>query len=296
MTISSTPAPSRDPRARLLRGALGANALFSLASGATFLADATPIGAAVGLPALWVQAIGASLLGFAALVAATALRRVDGRAVVAISLGDFGWVLGSALFVAIHHASMSEVGLAGTAAVAALVGLFGGLQVAGLLRHYRTPAGHARPARHCVSMRVDADPEALWRRVVDLGAIADHHDGLASSTFEDGVRTCVDHDDNRWSEALESRDDTARRLTLRFLADAPGFPFPATEMVGGWTVTPEDDGARVRVWWELTPKAGALGLLGLALGAPSLDAAIAGTVRSMAGARPATTTPAVAAC
>ena len=283
MTNTQSPAPSRDPGARLLRGALGANAVFSLVSGAVFLLYAASIGSAVGLPALWVQAIGAGLVGFAAVVAATAARRVDGRSVLAISLGDFGWVLLSVGFVAVHRSAMSDVGIIATAAVAAVVGLLGALQLIGLLRHFRTPEGHTRPARHCVSIHVGADPDDLWRTIADLGAIAEYHDGLASSVVRGSVRTCEAHDGSRWSEALESRDDDERALTLRFLTDEPAFPFPVTEMVGGWTVTPAGDGARVRVWWELTPKAGVLGLLGLTVGAPSLSAAIVGVVRSMAG-------------
>jgi hypothetical protein len=46
-----------------------------------------------------------------------------------------------------------------------------------------------------------------------------------------------------------------RSFDVRFLCEAPGFPFPATTMRGGWEVAARNEvGSEVSVWWELTPK------------------------------------------
>jgi hypothetical protein len=282
MTTTSLRAASRDPRARLVRRALAANAIFSLASGGAFLFAATPIAGALALPALWVRLIGAGLLGFAALVAFEASRpRPDPRRVLAISAADLGWVLGSAIFLAVHD--VSGAGAIGTAIVSVLVFTLGAAQIAGLVRHAQMPRGASFAARHCVAVFVDAPVERVWSRVADVGDIARWYPVLEHSELVDGVRHCVDRSGRRWSEAITRLDEEARDLEVRFRTDEPDFPFPVEAMVGGWNVTPEDGRTCVRIWWEATPKGGLLGILGLALIAPALDRAMTATVRAMAG-------------
>lgn len=42
---------------------------------------------------------------------------------------------------------------------------------------------------------------------------------------------------------------------MRFDPDIEGFPFPASNMNGGWTMAPKDDQKnRVQVWFEFTCK------------------------------------------
>jgi len=275
-------ATSRDPKRVLLRSALGANAVFSFACGLVFLDMSRTVSQAVAVPAVWVEAMGVALFGFAALVGWAASRsRPDGRLVVSISLADFGWVLGTAAGTLAHP--MPTHGVWGAWIVASVVATFGFLQLLGLLRAHQMPRGAERPAYHCVTVRVAADPDVLWSRVADLGSISEYAPNLRSSVAGDGVRTCENASGQRWSEQLVARDDAARSLVLRFLTEAPDFPLPVTELIGGWRIVADGDGAIVTVWWEMTPKGGTLGLLAVAATTGALDADMNRTIRAMAG-------------
>ena len=69
----------------------------------------------------------------------------------------------------------------------------------------------------------------------------------------EAVRTCATHTaSERWSEEVAAWDEPGRAYTLRFMSEAPDFPFPVEEMVGGWRVEPDGGGSRVTVWYEYT--------------------------------------------
>ena len=55
-------------------------------------------------------------------------------------------------------------------------------------------------------------------------------------------------------ETTEALLPEYRSFAVRFLSEAPNFPFPAKTMRGGWEVTQSNVGSQVMVWWELTPK------------------------------------------
>lgn len=296
---ASAHAVSRDPQARQLRAALGANALFSLTSAATFSLAPGPIAHAVGLPALVIQVLAGGLVAFAIAVAYDAYRaRPAPRTVLAIVVGDLGWVLGSVAFVAMHHRAMTGPGVLGTVAIAALVGFFGVAQLRGLVRHFQTHPGAPRSTRHCVGIEVDTPPAVMWARIRDLGSIAEYHAGLEHSVFADGTRTCESTDGQRWSEELTRLNEPARTLQLRFISEAPDFPFPVDEMVGGWEVHARGTTSLVRVWWEMTPHGGWWGQLATAHATPTLDADMQQTVRRMGGdpSTPRRRTAAVVTC
>ena len=157
-------APSRDPHASLLRRALAGNAVFSTLSGLCFalmperiaeLYSASPSASAA------VRAIGIGLLLFAAIVANEARQqRPRGVDVLLIAGGDAIWVLATLVLVPIFWSEISTAGAELALAVALVVALFCALQVAGLRAHFCTPRGHARSARHCVLVEVDAAPDA----------------------------------------------------------------------------------------------------------------------------------------
>ena len=75
----------------------------------------------------------------------------------------------------------------------------------------------------------------------------------------DAIRTCETHKGERWSEEVTEWEEEKRAYTLRFMSEAPGFPFPVEEMVGGWRVDPDGDGSRVTVWYEFSMRGGWLG-------------------------------------
>lgn len=118
--------PARD---QLLRRALTANVIFSLASGAAMLLAGSQIAALMGLAsALPVQAIGAAVLLFSPLVWAIARRSPinAGHAWIILAL-DIAWVVASALEIALNPFGMSSAGLwlvAGIADAVAVIALF----------------------------------------------------------------------------------------------------------------------------------------------------------------------------
>jgi hypothetical protein len=110
-------------------------------------------------------------------------------------------------------------------------------------------------------MASTGDAETIWRNLIDLGGIARFAPSLASSGMRGNavpaagvVRDCVDRSGRRWSEQCVAIDEVERRLVMKFMAQEPGFPFPFTEMNGGWLVRETDGGTMVRVWWDGQPR------------------------------------------
>ena len=66
------------------------------------------------------------------------------------------------------------------------------------------------------------------------------------------VTSCEDHSGKQWSEECVAFNP-GHSFTVRFISEAPNFPFPTKTMRGGWQVVPADSGSHVMVWWELTP-------------------------------------------
>lgn len=171
---------------------------------------------------------------------------------------DAVWVVASAVGLLAFHGALSSTGAQLIAAVAGIVAALAVWQLAAIDRTHRVPGTHLR--RVCVEVHVDAPPEAIWRVVQDLGAIDRYMPSLAHAEIVGGdapgvgaVRRCVDRAGNAWSETCTAVEP-GRRLVLRFRADEPGFPFPASEMTGGWTITPSGEESDVAAWWELAPK------------------------------------------
>lgn len=247
-------------RAGSLRAALLANALFSTLCAMFMILDPGSVGSLLGIEApLVIRGIGFGLVLFAADLVhqATRPRIATWRALYA-SVADFLWVLGTLVGIALFPAVLSMSGLVAVLTVAGIVFAFGVWQLRGI----RVVHGADDPTiyRHCIVVRVDADADAMWSVVERLGDIKKYMPTLQSSVVLDGktpevgaIRRCVDTAGNSWSEeCTEFRPGSG--FVVRFLADAPGFPFPATTMVGGWEVIPQDHGTDVMVWWEMQPK------------------------------------------
>lgn len=245
---------------RPLRLALIGNAVFSTTCGLVMLIAPAWLGHLLGLDApLVYQLLGVGLVVFALdlLHQASRARMATWRALYA-SVADFLWVLGTLVGVLLFPGALSGGGLLTVWLVAAAVLLFGVLQLRGILKVH---AG-SRPGlyRHCLMVAVDAPAPALWRVVGNLGEIQRYMPSLQSSELLDdaapgvgAVRHCVDRQGKAWSEECIGFNP-GHDFTVRFLADEPGFPFPASEMIGGWQVMSAEHGSIVMVWWELTPK------------------------------------------
>ncbi|MCS3902659.1 hypothetical protein J2T55_000663 [Methylohalomonas lacus] len=250
------------PTILTLRRALLANALFSLACGLLLLFAPATVGALLGWYApVLLQLIGVGLILFAIDLVhqATRPRPTSWRALYA-SVADGLWVVGSIAAVLLLPHDLSDRGVAIVLTVAGIVLGFGAWQLWGIHRaHYSRASGLYR---HCLVVEADAPADALWSIIRDLSAIKDYMPTLKTSELLDNrapgigaVRCCTDQADRRWSEECTDFSDTERCLVVRFLADAPDFPFPVRYMIGGWTVTAVDaTRSRVEVWWELAPK------------------------------------------
>jgi hypothetical protein len=272
---------------RPLRAALLANALFSMSCGVAMIVAPTRVGAWLGLDVpLALQIVGAGLLLFAAdlIHQATRPRMSTWRALYA-SAADFLWVAASVAGLLLFVDVLSVSGLRVIGAVAALVFAFGVRQVWAIDRAHRTLAGQHR---HCVQVHVPVPAEAMWQVVGRIGDIGRCMPSLQVSEILDGkipgvgaVRRCVDQRGKAWSEECVAFDP-GRSFVVRFLTEAPGFPFPAHAMIGGWGVTPTGDGCDVQVWWELEPKPRLLAPILLPILAFQADRDFTGIIARMA--------------
>jgi len=276
------------PRARTLRIALLANALFASATGAAIIIAPASVAGLLGIayhPIL--TALGVGLVVFALDLAHQATRRriLTWRAAYATVL-DLGWVAGTVVVLATQHHAFTTTGVVLIAAVGALVLGFAIGQGWGIDTAHRVPGSRSR--QHCVRVHVDRSPEAMWRVIADLGAIQRYMPSLAHSAIEGGaepgrgaVRTCVDRGGRSWSEACIAFESGS--LALRFEAEAEGFPFPASEMYGGWTVEPgQSGGSYVTVWWTLLPRPAGLAVLIMPIFGLRADREITNVVLRMA--------------
>lgn len=248
----------------LLRGALGANALFSFSTGLLLVGAPEWTAAMLGDVTPWMlRLIGVGLLLFAAFLVWVA-RRPESRAAYALLAtgADLGWVAGSAVLLVFPVLSSTGVGV--VVGVAGVVLVFALLQGAGLraLTRNRRGTTTARSAFE-ITQRVEAPPAVVWDLVRDLEGIRRFSSAIQTvEVTGDRVgarRTCENQSGQRWSEDVIAWDDPARTLTLRFDAEAPDFPLPVEEMYGGWAVEAAGDHTDVTVWYEYTVPGGLLG-------------------------------------
>lgn len=247
---------------RPLRTALLINALFSATCGLIMIINPAWVGTLLGFEATRIfMLVGAGLLLFTVDLVhqATRPRMHTWRALYA-SAADFLWVLGSILGVLLFHEWLSASGLITVLTIAGIVLAFGTGQLWGIDRVHRNP--ETGLYRHCILVDTQASADAIWNVIRELAAIKRYMPGLKDSVILDGktpgtgaIRQCTDNAGSSWSEQCIEFSDAERFFIVRFLADEPGFPFPATRMLGGWEVTPTDEpGATVKVWWELEPR------------------------------------------
>lgn len=242
-----------------LRAALTANAAFSFCSALVLIVAPELVSQTTGLgPAVLLRVVGVGLALFAAdlIHQATRKRLITWRALYA-SLADFSWVVGSIALAVFFPEPLTPIGVAVVLGIATVVLAFGVWQMRAIDRTHR--ASQPDAYRHCVMIDTDAPAERLWPLIANFGDIQRYAGNLRSSRILGGiapavgtVRSCEDRAGRRWSEECVVFEQN--RIELRFLCDAPDFPFPVARMQGGWQVTPTTSGSRIMIWWELKPK------------------------------------------
>lgn len=250
-------------RTLILRSALAANAAFSFSCGILMLARPASVGDWLGIDTPFVlQAVGLGLLIFAAdLIHQTTRPRMATWRALGASAADFLWVLATAVLLAIFPDTLSSTGVTLVLGVAFAVLAFGICQVFGIARAHSIAGSPGY--RHCILVETEAPADAMWRIVANVADIRLYMPALKNSTLvgepavPGAVRHCEDHRGNRWSEEIVSYEP-GRTFTVRFRTEAEGFPFPTSQMRGGWEVMPTSGGSRVMVWWEMSPKPAAL--------------------------------------
>jgi Polyketide cyclase / dehydrase and lipid transport len=271
-----------------LRLALAANALFSLSAAALMLFSPSMVGGLLGTQApLALQAIGAGLTFFAAdLLHQATRRRIPTWRALYASAADFLWVIVTVTLIRLFPNTLSDFGNGLVIAVASAVLLFGLWQFWAIGRVHKLPDTGAY--RHCLVVETNASANTMWRVISTLGNIKNYMPSLKSSVVLDGrasgvgaVRQCEDLAGKRWAEQC-TEFNPGRSLTMRFLSEAPDFPFPAKTMRGGWEVMPTNGGCQVTVWWELLPTQKLLAPVILPLLAFQADRDFPGVIQRMA--------------
>jgi len=243
-----------------LRFALATNAVFSLLSGLLMSFRPVVVGEWLGIDApIILRIIGIGLVVFATelIYQTTRLRVATWRALLA-SAADFSWVIGSIVMLLAMPQLFSPFGNIMVLVVAGAVFVFGAWQLWAAGRAHRF--GERGEYRHCIIVETNASADNLWRVIGDIGDIKSYMPSLMHSVILDGkapgvgtVRACEDRSGNHWSEECTAFNP-GRSFAVRFLSEAPNFPFPVKTMRGGWEVTPSHAGSQVMVWWELSPK------------------------------------------
>lgn len=245
---------------RPLRYALLANAVFSASCGLLMLSQHVFVETLLGIQASWLlRSLGFGLLLFAVDLVhqATRPRLATWRALYA-SIGDFLWVIISAVGLLLFSHLFSLAGVWAILIVAGIVLVFGCWQIWGIDCAHR--ANDPTLYRHCLIVRTEAPATAMWDVIGRMGDIKNYAPSLVSSEILDNklpgvgaVRCCTDRSDRCWTEEC-IEFEPGHSFTVRFAAEAPDFPFPASMMLGGWKVMSVGTGSEVMVWWELAPK------------------------------------------
>ena len=256
---------------RLVRVFLALNAAFSLGSGLVLIFMPDTVSKIVFAdPGTWgptaLLALGVGLTIFALTLFVLAANRFIGKhSIVAVSLADFGWVLGSAVLVFGFGDILEPTGVLVIDIVAAFVAVFAIGQIVGT-RRIVSPGSRVSLHRKggaltfCVRRRVRAPAAAVWSVMTDHPRYAD----VASNTSKVEVisgsglgmqRRCYGAEGERWMETCD-RYEEGRAFGFRVHTEAPDYPYPIAQLNGLWCVVPRSDGAEFSIRIDATPKGG----------------------------------------
>jgi ribosome-associated toxin RatA of RatAB toxin-antitoxin module len=263
-------------RSRLLRRALLANAVFSIACGTALATAPARIAVALGLerPAPLVG-LGPGLLLFGVSLVLLARAPVinPGRARGA-SAQELGGVGGSVVLLAGWPQLLGATGRLVVGGVAAVVGALALLQLSGLRSSIGSDGTRGEYGSMLEARRVlPIDPRAAWAVVSDLDRYADFAAGLRYSRVLSGHgvglrRECGDHRGRSWTETCAVWEE-GRVYAMEVDTAAAGYSFPLRALRGEWRVSPVDGGTEVAMRFDFTARGGAIGeLIAAAIMAP----------------------------
>ena len=244
-----------------LRLALLGNAAFSAMSAIVLILFSEMIGSLIGTTNhLLLIAIGVGLGLFSADLFHQASRhRMQTWRALYASFADAMWVIGTAVLLIWFPSAVNAAGSIILIGVATIVAVFGCLQFWGAGEAHRLKgSGYYR---HCVAVEVPVDTAKMWQVISDLPGINRYFPALRSSfirgDMEPGIgatRQCEDRSGKKWAEKC-TKFVIGKSLEMEFLCDEEGFPYPASEMIGGWELQKTNDySTEVHIWWELKPK------------------------------------------
>lgn len=271
-----------------LRLALTANAVFSFSTALLMFFCPVLVGTWLGIqapPIFQVVGIGLAVFATELIYQARCQRVATWRALLA-SAADFSWVVGSVVLLLAVPQLFSPLGNVLVLAVAVAVFVFGSWQFWAAGHAHQTGAGG--DYRHCIIVETNVPAQKLWELVGNIGEIENYMPSLKHSFVLEGkapsvgaIRVCENRAGQQWSEEC-TEFNPGRSFAVRFLSEAPNFPFPAQTMRGGWEVIPSDVGSQVMVWWELKLHSKLLAPLILPLLAFQVDRDFPQIVRRMA--------------
>ncbi|MGF1571005.1 MAG: SRPBCC family protein [Nodosilinea sp.] len=273
---------------RPLRIALLANAAFSATCGLLMLAKPVFVGILLGVHApLLLRLLGVGLLLFSIdLVHQTTRPRLATWRALYASVGDFLWVITSVLGLLLFSNLFSLAGVSLVLIIAGVVLAFGCWQIWGIDCAHR--AKNPALYRHCLIVATKAPAAVMWDAIERMGDIQNYMPSLVRSEILDSkspgigaVRRCTDSSDRHWAEEC-IEFEPGHSFTMRFAAEAPDFPFPASTMLGGWKVMSVGTGSEVMIWWELAPKPSFLAPILLPILAFSADRDFVQVIQRMA--------------
>jgi len=253
----------------LLRNSLRANAVFSAACAAALISSNDAIATLIGLGSeAFYFSLGVGLALFAArLLYLAGAKSISTINALIASVSDGIWVIGTVVILAVYQGKLTDSGILIIQGVAICVAVFGVLQAIGILRLFQS---ESKPGQYriCLKIETEAKYTDLWAIVGDLAGIARYVKGLQSSEICDGhaskvgaTRRCQDTSGKQWREVCTTRTE-GKYLEMKFLCEDKGFPFPMTEMLGSWSLTPTGpDKTAIDIVWEMKPKSQLLMIL-----------------------------------
>ena len=260
------------PATQRLRAAVRANAAFSGVSGLAMMIAAPFVAQSWGLGPAWLfAAIGAGVLGFAALVSRVSVqpRSALRRQAILVTAADVAWVAASGAVLAFGAPTQS--GAVAVTVVAAIVALAALAQISGLVRS-RTDDALADLEVVEATRTMAGAPEEIWPLLVDhdlYGRLAPNLSSVEviSDPGQPLRRRCTNTTGNGWEETCSLWEE-GRRFAVE--VDTSDYPYPLRVMRGLWQVDPHPRGALVtmRFAYQADPTVYG-GLFGLVFGSVS---------------------------
>lgn len=253
---------------------LGLNAAFSILSGLSLLLTTGLVGGLLfAETAEWhgiaLRLLGAGLIIFGIdLILMSTNSLISKGEIMLITAMDVGWIIGSALLLAVYGNLFSSDGKVAIIIVAFFVAVFAIGQYLGA-RNIVPPTSKAtvqsaRGGRFFakVSRSVTAPKDVVWRVMTDHPRYADVADNISKVEVVsgDGIgmqRRCYGPKGEDWLETCDLFDE-GRAFGFRIHTEANDYPYPVSELHGEWSVEPDGNGSRFRIDIEATTKGGSL--------------------------------------